>query len=71
MQQDFVFEDQKNNESVGILLEPCSDHGDSEDGCPERKEYLLCDSDKLPHLILDSSSKIRDLNANTELEVTE
>ncbi|EDK97089.1 RIKEN cDNA 2610024E20, isoform CRA_a [Mus musculus] len=68
MQQDFVFEDQKNNE---ILLEPCSDHGDSEDGCPERKEYLLCDSDKLPHLILDSSSKIRDLNANTELEVTE
>ncbi|EDL76227.1 similar to hypothetical protein MGC37079 (predicted), isoform CRA_b [Rattus norvegicus] len=71
MQQDFVFEDQKNNESVGILLEPCSDHGDSEDGCPERKEYLLCDTDKLPHLILDSSSKIRDLNANTELEVTE
>lgn len=71
MQQDFVFEDQKNNESVGILLEPCSDHGDSEDSCPERKEYLLCDTDKLPHLILDSSSKIRDLNANTELEVTE
>lgn len=71
MQQDFVFEDQKNNESVGILLEPCSDHGDSEDGCPERKEYLLCDTDKLPHLILDSRSKIRDLNANTELEVTE
>ncbi|XP_034373534.1 protein FAM13B isoform X5 [Arvicanthis niloticus] len=72
MQQDFVFEDRKNNESVGILLEPCSDHGDSEDGCPERrKEYLLCDSDKLPHLILDSSSKIRDLNANTESEVTE
>ncbi|XP_031221159.1 protein FAM13B isoform X2 [Mastomys coucha] len=71
MQQDFVFEDQKNTESVGILLEPCSDHGDSEDGCPERKEYLLYDSDKLPHLILDSSSKIRDLNANTESEVTE
>lgn len=38
MQQDFVFEDQKNNESVGILLEPCSDHGDSEDGCPERRQ---------------------------------
>ncbi|XP_028618603.1 protein FAM13B isoform X2 [Grammomys surdaster] len=71
MQQDFVFEDQKNNEPVGILLEPCSDHGDSEDGCPERKEYLLRDSDKLPHLILDSSSKMRDLNANTESEVTE
>ncbi|XP_051019828.1 protein FAM13B isoform X10 [Acomys russatus] len=71
MQQDFVFEDQKSNQSVGILLEPCSDHGDSEDGCLERKEYLLCDSDKLPHLILDSSSKIRDLNANTESEVTE
>lgn len=69
MQQDFVFEDQKNNESVGILLEPCSDHGDSEDGCPERKEYLLCDSDKLPHLILDSSSKIRDLNAKDRKSV--
>ncbi|XP_059101866.1 protein FAM13B isoform X4 [Peromyscus eremicus] len=71
MQQDLIFEGQKNNQSVGILLEPCSDHGDSEDGCPERKEYLLCDSDKLPHLILDSSSKIHDLNANTESEVTD
>ncbi|XP_028742648.1 protein FAM13B isoform X2 [Peromyscus leucopus] len=71
MQQDLTLEGQKNNQSVGILLEPCSDHGDSEDGCPERKEYLLCDSDKLPHLILDSSSKIHDLNANTESEVTD
>ncbi|XP_038185582.1 protein FAM13B isoform X2 [Arvicola amphibius] len=71
MQQDFIFEDQKNNQSAGVLLEPCSDHGDSEDGRPERKEYLLCDSDKLPHLILDSSSKIHDLNANTESEVTD
>ncbi|XP_075825136.1 protein FAM13B isoform X1 [Microtus pennsylvanicus] len=66
MQQDFIFEDQKNNQSAGVLLEPCSDHGDSEDGRHERKEYLLCDSDKLPHLILDSSCKIHDLNANTE-----
>nr|XP_048298450.1 protein FAM13B isoform X2 [Myodes glareolus] len=71
MQQDFIFEDQENNQSAGVLLEPCSDHGDSEDGRPERKEYLLCDSDKLPHLILDSSSKIHDLNANTESEVTD
>lgn len=71
MQQDFIFEDQKNNQSAGVLLEPCSDHGDSEDGRHERKEYLLCDSDKLPHLILDSSSKIHDLNANTESEVTD
>ncbi|CAO2593617.1 Protein FAM13B [Lemmus lemmus] len=70
MQQDFIFEDQKNNQSAGVLLEPCSDHGDSEDGRPERKEYLLCDSDKLPHLILQDSSKIHDLNANTESEVT-
>ncbi|XP_053422036.1 protein FAM13B isoform X6 [Nycticebus coucang] len=69
MQQDFVFEDEENNQSVGILLEPCSDHGDSEDGCLERKEYLLFDSDKLSYLILDSSSKICDLNANTESEV--
>lgn len=38
MQQDFIFEDQKNNQSVGILLEPCSDHGDSEDGCLERRQ---------------------------------
>ncbi|KAF5913413.1 hypothetical protein HPG69_017031 [Diceros bicornis minor] len=52
-----------------ILLEPCNDHGDSEDGCLERKEYLSFDSGKLSHLILDSSSKICDLNANTESEV--
>ncbi|XP_030684567.1 protein FAM13B isoform X2 [Nomascus leucogenys] len=69
MQQDCVFENEENNQSVGILLEPCSDHGDSEDGCLEREEYLLFDSDKLSHLILDSSSKICDLNANTESEV--
>ncbi|XP_011824547.1 PREDICTED: protein FAM13B isoform X2 [Mandrillus leucophaeus] len=69
MQQDCVFDNEENNQSVGILLEPCSDHGDSEDGCLEREEYLLFDSDKLSHLILDSSSKIRDLNANTESEV--
>lgn len=69
MQQDFVFDDEENNQPVGILLEPCGDHGDSEDGCLERKEYLSLDSDKLSHLILDSCSKICDLNANTESEV--
>ncbi|XP_025243631.1 protein FAM13B isoform X1 [Theropithecus gelada] len=69
MQQDCVFDNEENNQSVGILLEPCSDHGDSEDGCLEREECLLFDSDKLSHLILDSSSKICDLNANTESEV--
>ncbi|XP_037656711.1 protein FAM13B isoform X4 [Choloepus didactylus] len=69
MQQDFVFEDEENNQAVGILLEPCSDHGDSEDACFERKEYLSFDSDKLSHLILDSSSKLCDLNANTKSEV--
>ncbi|KAK1343327.1 hypothetical protein QTO34_016106 [Cnephaeus nilssonii] len=69
MQQDFVFDDEENNQSIGILLEPCGDHGDSEDGCLERKEYLSFDSDKLSHLILDSCSKICDLNANTESEV--
>ncbi|XP_059554453.1 protein FAM13B isoform X7 [Myotis daubentonii] len=69
MQQDFVFDDEENNQSVGILLEPCGDHGDSEDGCLERKEYLSFDSDKLSHLILDSCTKMCDLNANTESEV--
>ncbi|XP_072584608.1 protein FAM13B isoform X10 [Vulpes vulpes] len=69
MQQDFVFEDEENNQSIGILLEPCSDHGDSEDGCLEGKECVSFDSDTLSHLILDSSSKICDLNANTESEV--
>ncbi|XP_006866170.1 PREDICTED: protein FAM13B isoform X3 [Chrysochloris asiatica] len=69
MQQDFVFEDEENNQSVGILLEPCSDHGDGEDGCLERKEYLSFDSDTLSHFILESNSKICDLNANTESEV--
>ncbi|XP_007461463.1 PREDICTED: protein FAM13B isoform X1 [Lipotes vexillifer] len=69
MQQDFVFEAEENNQTVGILLEPCSDHGDGEDGCLERKECLSFDSDNLSHFILDSSSKICDLNANTESEV--
>ncbi|XP_069932234.1 protein FAM13B isoform X15 [Oryctolagus cuniculus] len=69
MQQDCVFEDEENNQSVGILLEPCSDHSESEDGCLDRKEYLLFDSDKWSHLILDSSSTICDLNANTASEV--
>ncbi|XP_016059245.1 PREDICTED: protein FAM13B isoform X6 [Miniopterus natalensis] len=69
MQQDFVFEDEENNQPVGILLEPCGAHGDGEEGCLERKEYLSFDSDKLSHLILDSCSKICDLNANTESEV--
>ncbi|XP_047411116.1 protein FAM13B isoform X6 [Sciurus carolinensis] len=69
MQQDFVFEDKENNQTVDILLEPCSDHGDSEEGHLARKEYLLFDSDKLSHLILDCSNKICDLNANTESEV--
>ncbi|EHB10808.1 Protein FAM13B [Heterocephalus glaber] len=68
MQQDIVFEDEE-NQSAGVLLEPCSDHGDAEDGCPERKEYLVFDSDKFSHLFLKSSSKICDLNANTESEV--
>ncbi|XP_062045071.1 protein FAM13B isoform X2 [Lepus europaeus] len=69
MQQDCVFEDEENNQSVGILLEPCSDHSEGEDGCLDRKEYLLFDSDKWSHLILDSSSTICDLNANTASEV--
>ncbi|XP_024430873.2 protein FAM13B isoform X3 [Desmodus rotundus] len=69
MQQDFLFEDEEDNQSVGILLEPCGDRGDSDDGCLERKEYLSFDSDQLSHLILDSHSKICDLNANTESEV--
>ncbi|XP_016041267.1 protein FAM13B isoform X4 [Erinaceus europaeus] len=71
MQQDFIFEDEENIQSVGILLEPCSGHGDSEDGYLDREEYWSFDSDKLSHLILDSSSKICDLNANTESEMPE
>lgn len=51
------------------MLEPCSAHGNSEDGCLERKEYLSFDSDKLSNLMLDCSSKICDLNANTDSEV--
>ncbi|XP_055980641.1 protein FAM13B isoform X1 [Sorex fumeus] len=69
MQQDFVFEDEENNQSLGILLEPCSAHGNNEDGCLERNEYLSFDSDKLSNLMLDSCSKICDLNANTDSEV--
>uniref|UniRef100_A0A452EX77 Protein FAM13B n=1 Tax=Capra hircus TaxID=9925 RepID=A0A452EX77_CAPHI len=66
MQQDFVFEDEENNQCVGILLEPCSDHGDGEDDCLESFLFVKC---ILYFKIQDSSSKICDLNANTESEV--
>nr|KAF6479901.1 family with sequence similarity 13 member B [Molossus molossus] len=39
MQQDFVFEDEENNQSVGILLEPCGDHGDNEEPFPAFKSW--------------------------------
>ncbi|XP_036606551.1 protein FAM13B isoform X1 [Trichosurus vulpecula] len=70
IQPDFAFENEENDQSLGILLEPCIEHSDDEDEGVQRNECVpLDDSGKNSQLALDSSSKICDLNANTESEV--
>ncbi|EPY84429.1 hypothetical protein CB1_000475021 [Camelus ferus] len=75
MQQDFVFEDEENNQSVGILLEPCSDRGDSEDGCLERIRRSSFSSkdekreDRTPYqLVKKLQKKIRQFEEQFERE---
>ncbi|XP_074147506.1 protein FAM13B isoform X4 [Sminthopsis crassicaudata] len=70
IQPDFAFENEENDQSLGILLEPCIEHSDDEDEEVQRNECVpFDDSGKSLQLTLDSSSKICDLNANTESEV--
>ncbi|XP_027712323.1 protein FAM13B isoform X4 [Vombatus ursinus] len=70
IQPDFAFENEENDQSLGILLEPCIEHSDDEDEDVQRNECVpFDDSGKSSPLALDSSSKICDLNANTESEV--
>ncbi|XP_068960375.1 protein FAM13B isoform X2 [Petaurus breviceps papuanus] len=70
IQPDFAFENEENDQSLGILLEPCIEHSDDEDEEVQRNECVpFHDSGKYSQLTLDSSSKICDLNANTESEV--
>ncbi|XP_043837900.1 protein FAM13B isoform X4 [Dromiciops gliroides] len=70
IQPDFSFENEKNDQSLGILLEPCIEHSDDEDEDVQRNECVpFDDSGKSSQLAMDSSSKICDLNANTETEV--
>ncbi|XP_074069085.1 protein FAM13B isoform X2 [Macrotis lagotis] len=68
IQPDFAFENEENGQSLGILLEPCIEHKEDED--VQRNECVpFDDSGRSSQLALDSSSKICDLNANTESEV--
>ncbi|XP_051834425.1 protein FAM13B isoform X2 [Antechinus flavipes] len=70
VQPDFAFENEENDQSLGILLEPCIEHSDDEDEEVQRNECVpFDDSGKSLQLTLDPSSKICDLNANTESEV--
>ncbi|XP_020860637.1 protein FAM13B isoform X5 [Phascolarctos cinereus] len=70
IQPDFAFENEENDQSLGILLEPCIEHSDDEDEDVQRNECMPFDDSGISsQLALDSSSKICDLNANTESEV--
>ncbi|XP_072486449.1 protein FAM13B isoform X7 [Notamacropus eugenii] len=70
IQPDCAFENEENDQSIGILLEPCVERSDDEDEDVQRNECVpFDDSGKSSQLALDSSSKICDLNANTESEV--
>ncbi|XP_007473710.1 protein FAM13B isoform X4 [Monodelphis domestica] len=70
IQPDFAFENEENDQSVDILLEPCIEHSDDEDEDVQRNEFVpFNDSGKSSQLTLDPNRKICDLNANTESEV--
>ncbi|XP_074866267.1 protein FAM13B isoform X2 [Carettochelys insculpta] len=72
IQPDSVYEEEENDQTVGILLKPCNE---DEEGDEENSERQDCqsfdDDDKMSsQMLLDSSSKICDLNANTESEIS-
>ncbi|XP_067423364.1 protein FAM13B isoform X2 [Emydura macquarii macquarii] len=73
IQPDSVYEKEENDQTAGILLKPCNE--DAEVDEENNSEGQDCESvdnnDKMSsQLVLDSSSKICDLNANTESEIS-
>ncbi|KAM9129677.1 protein FAM13B isoform 1-T1 [Pangshura tecta] len=70
LQPDSVYEEEENDQTVGILLKPCNE--DDEENNSERQDCeSVDDNDKMSsQLVLDSSSKTCDLNANTESEIS-
>ncbi|EMP41630.1 Protein FAM13B [Chelonia mydas] len=73
IQPDSVSEEEENDQTVGILLKPCNEDAEvDEENNSERQDCeSVDDNDKMSsQLVLDSSSKICDLNANTESEIS-
>uniref|UniRef100_A0A8C8SGI0 Protein FAM13B n=1 Tax=Pelusios castaneus TaxID=367368 RepID=A0A8C8SGI0_9SAUR len=72
IQPDCVYEEEENDQTAGILLKPCNDDAEvDEENNSERQDCESIDNDKMSsQLVLDSSSKICDLNANTESEIS-
>ncbi|XP_050818195.1 protein FAM13B isoform X1 [Gopherus flavomarginatus] len=73
LQPDSVYEEEENDQTVGILLKPCNEDAEvDEENNSERQDCeSVDDNDKMSsQLVLDSSSKICDLNANTESEIS-
>lgn len=70
LQPHSVYEEEENDQTVGILLKPCNE--DDEENNSERQDCeSVDDNDKMSsQLVLDSSSKTCDLNANTESEIS-
>ncbi|XP_006116067.1 protein FAM13B isoform X2 [Pelodiscus sinensis] len=72
MQPDSVYEEEENEQTAGILLKPCNEDAEADEENSERQEcQSVDDNEKMSsQLLLDSSSKICDLNANTESEIS-
>ncbi|XP_042706847.2 protein FAM13B isoform X4 [Chrysemys picta bellii] len=73
IQPDSVYEEEENDQTVGILLKPCNEDAEvDEENNSERQDCeSVDDNDKMSsQLVLDSGSKICDLNANTESEIS-
>nr|XP_042706847.1 protein FAM13B isoform X4 [Chrysemys picta bellii] len=73
IQPDSVYEEEENDQTVGILLKPCNEDAEvDEENNSERQDCeSVHDNDKMSsQLVLDSGSKICDLNANTESEIS-
>ncbi|XP_044884093.1 protein FAM13B isoform X2 [Mauremys mutica] len=70
LQPHSVYEEEENDQTVGILLKPCNE--DDEENNSERQDCeSVDDNDRMSsQLVLDSSSKTCDLNANTESEIS-
>ncbi|KAG6941175.1 family with sequence similarity 13 member B [Chelydra serpentina] len=73
IQPDSVYEEEENDQTVGILLKPCNEDAEvDEENNSERQDCeSVDDDDKMSsQLVLDCSTKVCDLNANTQSEIS-